>query len=178
MPAFKPALPALTAGGPSTGVKGASGGITPQTALAMVKREEAAPTAQSVLAVRAPTMPKPDWHPNWKLYRVISGHTGWVRALAVEPSNQWFATGSADRTIKIFDLASGTLKLTLTGHISTPRGLVVSDRHPYLFSCSEDKEVRASSSCPMTMLIEFRSNAGTWSKTRLFGSTTVILGEL
>lgn len=50
-------------------------------------------------------------------YRVISGHLGWVRSLAVDASNTWFATGSADRTIKIWDLASGQLKLTLTGHI-------------------------------------------------------------
>lgn len=73
---------------------------------------------------------------------VISGHLGWVRTVAVDPSNQWFATGSADRTIKIWDLASGTLKLTLTGHIATVRGLVVSDRHPYIFSVSDDKEVK------------------------------------
>jgi len=48
---------------------------------------------------------------------VISGHLGWVRAIAVDGSNEWFATGAADRTIKIWDLASGVLKLTLTGHI-------------------------------------------------------------
>lgn len=33
--------------------------------------------------------------------KVISGHTGWVRSVTVEPGNQWFATGSADRTIKV-----------------------------------------------------------------------------
>lgn len=86
--------------------------------------------------------PKPEWHAPWKLMRVISGHLGWVRALAVEPNNQWFASGAGDRTIKIWDLASGSLKLTLTGHISTVRGLAVSPRHPYLFSCGEDKMVR------------------------------------
>ena len=85
---------------------------------------------------------KPEWHPPWKLFRVISGHLGWVRALAMEPGNQWFASGAGDRTIKIWDLASGTLKLTLTGHISTVRGLAVSPRHPYLFSCGEDKMVK------------------------------------
>ncbi|MCJ1314347.1 pre-mRNA-splicing factor prp46 [Agyrium rufum] len=85
---------------------------------------------------------KPDWHPPWKLMRVISGHLGWVRALAVEPGNEWFASGAGDRTIKIWDLASGMLRLTLTGHISTVRGLAVSSRHPYLFSCGEDKMVK------------------------------------
>jgi len=86
--------------------------------------------------------PKPDWHAPWELMRVISGHLGWVRALAVEPNNQWFASGAGDRTIKIWDLASGSLRLTLTGHISTVRGLAVSPRHPYLFSCGEDKMVK------------------------------------
>ena len=85
---------------------------------------------------------RPDWHPPWKLMRVISGHLGWVRSLAVEPGNQWFASGAGDRTIKIWDLASGFLKVTLTGHSSTVRGLAVSPRHPYLFSCGEDKMVK------------------------------------
>ncbi|KAK2063827.1 WD domain-containing protein [Colletotrichum caudatum] len=85
---------------------------------------------------------RPEWHPPWKLMRVISGHLGWVRSLAVEPGNKWFASGAGDRTIKIWDLATGSLRLTLTGHISTVRGLAISPRHPYLFSCGEDKMVK------------------------------------
>ncbi|KAF9518333.1 hypothetical protein BS47DRAFT_1371126 [Hydnum rufescens UP504] len=85
---------------------------------------------------------KPDYHPPWKLVRVISGHLGWVRSVAVEPGNKWFATGAGDRVVKIWDLASGELKLSLTGHISTVRGLAVSPRHPYLFSAGEDKMVK------------------------------------
>lgn len=41
--------------------------------------------------------------------------------------------------VQIWDLASGELKLSLTGHISTVRGLAVSARHPYMFSAGEDK---------------------------------------
>jgi len=55
----------------------------------------------------------------------MSGHLGWVRSVAVEPGNEWFCTGSADKTIKIWDMASGTLKLTLTGHINAVRGLAI-----------------------------------------------------
>lgn len=97
---------------------------------------------QALVPKKAQTMPKPMWHPPWKLFRVISGHLGWVRCIAVEPGNQWFATGANDRIIKIWDLASGTLKLSLTGHISAVRGVVVSPRQPYLFSCGEDKQVK------------------------------------
>ncbi|KAJ0585386.1 putative transcription factor WD40-like family [Helianthus annuus] len=55
---------------------------------------------------------------------VISGHLGWVRSVAFSPNNEWFCTGSADRTIKIWDTGSGRLRLTLTGHIEQVRGTV------------------------------------------------------
>ena len=114
---------------------------------ALIKHRQPHPQSQnhpssSLTRRDASYQPKPEWHSPWKLMRVISGHLGWVRALAVEPGNEWFASGAGDRTIKIWDLASGSLRLTLTGHISTVRGLAVSPRHPYLFSCGEDKMVK------------------------------------
>lgn len=118
--------------------------------MALVRKDGSTPQngskepLQTGSLVRRPNMQqsRPQWHRPWKLMRVISGHLGWVRSLAVEPGNEWFASGAGDRTIKIWDLASGSLKLTLTGHISTVRGLAVSPRHPYLFSCGEDKMVK------------------------------------
>ncbi|KAF2765058.1 WD40 repeat-like protein [Teratosphaeria nubilosa] len=121
-----------------TRIKGTAGAKAPPNA------NGPTPQRDTTSLVRRDTVrqQKPEWHPPWKLFRVISGHLGWVRALAMEPGNQWFASGAGDRTIKIWDLASGTLKLTLTGHISCVRGLAVSPRHPYLFSCAEDKMVK------------------------------------
>nr|GMC92514.1 protein pleiotropic regulatory locus 1-like [Ipomoea batatas] len=80
----------------------------------------------------------------WKNYRVISGHLGWVQSVAVDHNNSWFCTGSADRTIKIWDLATGTLKLTLTGHIQQIRGLALT-LHPtidILFTGGRDSVCR------------------------------------
>lgn len=79
--------------------------------------QQSAPQASNLQLIpkKAPTIPKPKWHAPWKLYRVISGHLGWVRCVAVEPGNEWFVTGAADRVIKVWDLASGKLKLSLTG---------------------------------------------------------------
>ncbi|KAM3143817.1 Pleiotropic regulator 1 [Paramecium bursaria] len=96
----------------------------------------------TVLVSKIKKIIKPDWHAPWKLMRVISGHHGWVRCISVDPANQFFVTGSSDRTIKFWDLATGNLKITYTGHISTIRGVIVSPRHPYLFSCAEDKTVK------------------------------------
>jgi pleiotropic regulator 1 len=75
--------------------------------------------------------------------------------VAVEPGNKWFATGAGDRVVKIWDLASGELKLSLTGHISTVRGLAVSPRHPYLFSCGEDKVCPKENAAVFLFLIFF-----------------------
>jgi pleiotropic regulator 1 len=94
------------------------------------------------------SIPRPQWHAPWQLSTVISSHLGWVRSIAFDPTNDMFATGSADRTIKIFDFAKAcvgandALKITLTGHISPVRGLAFSPRHPYLFSAGEDKMVK------------------------------------
>ncbi|TYH04178.1 hypothetical protein ES288_A09G278600v1 [Gossypium darwinii] len=97
----------------------------------------------SAIIERIPSKwPRPVWHRPWKNYRVISGHLGWVRSVAFDPSNNWFCTGSADRTIKIWDVASGRLKLTLTGHIEQIRGLAVSSKLTYMFSAGDDKQVK------------------------------------
>lgn len=82
------------------------------------------------------------YHSKWKLYRVISGHNGWIRCIDVDETNNFFVTGSNDRVIKCWDLATGNLKISLTGHINTIMGLKISNRHPYLFSCGEDKMVK------------------------------------
>uniref|UniRef100_A0A7S2SN34 Uncharacterized protein n=2 Tax=Mucochytrium quahogii TaxID=96639 RepID=A0A7S2SN34_9STRA len=95
---------------------------------------------QSRRKVAEPVAPK--WHSPWKLSRVIAGHTGWVRCVAVDPSNQFFFTGSNDRMIKCWDMASGKLKLTLTAHSHAVRGLAISKRYPYLFSVGDDKTVK------------------------------------
>jgi WD40 repeat protein len=48
-------------------------------------------------------------------HRVLTGHTGRIGALAVAPDGKTLASGSADHTVKLWDTASGQLKLTLAG---------------------------------------------------------------
>ncbi|KAI0990208.1 hypothetical protein GJ496_004113 [Pomphorhynchus laevis] len=107
------------------------------------KDQQKQSNSNTALTPRKPiNLPRPQWHRPWKLYRVISGHLGWVRCVDVEPGNEWFITGAADRMIKIWDLATGHLKLSLTGHVSTVRGVAISEKQPYLFSAGEDKQVK------------------------------------
>lgn len=87
---------------------------------------------------------KPANSGNWKLRKVLAGaHQGWIRSLVVDPvSNGWFVSGSADSTIKVWDLASGELKAKIAGHILAVRAMCLSQKYLYLFSGSEDKTVR------------------------------------
>ncbi|CAE6527064.1 unnamed protein product [Rhizoctonia solani] len=157
----------ITAGPSSDGTTAPSvstGASAPSAALTTFRAQQSLHTgSQSALSIalarkKSAKKVEPDYHAPWKLVRVISGHLGWVRSVAVEPGNKWFVSGAGDRVIKVWDLASGELKLSLTGHISTVRGLAVSPRHPYLFSAGEDKD---ESRCRW-------SSAGIWKQTRLF----------
>lgn len=89
---------------------------------------------------------KPAWHAPWKPYRIIRGKSAWVDigmalSLAVDPANRWFVSGHKNGPIKVWNLADGVLKTTLTGHIQGVTGVAVSDRQTYLFSCGDDKKV-------------------------------------
>lgn len=122
-------------------VVGAAPPTVDRTSTAITTTDRYQPSA-AVMKRLPSKWPKPVWHPPWVNYRVISGHLGWVRSIAFDPGNEWFCTGSADRTIKIWDNGTGQLKLTLTGHIEQVRGLAVSTRHPYMFSAGDDKQVK------------------------------------
>lgn len=80
----------------------------------------------------------------WSLNKVLVGaHLGWVRSLAVDlVTNEWFVSGLADGLIKVWDLVSGDVRASISGHIMGVRALAVSARYSYLFSGSEDKTVR------------------------------------
>ncbi|KAI3818566.1 hypothetical protein L1987_12376 [Smallanthus sonchifolius] len=46
------------------------------------------------------------------------------------------------KNYRIWDVGSGRLRLTLTGHIEQVIGLAVSTRHTYMFSAGDDKQVK------------------------------------
>ncbi len=48
--------------------------------------------------------------------RTLTGHTDYVRAVAVTPDGRQIVSGSSDNTVRVWDLATGTLVRTLTGH--------------------------------------------------------------
>jgi ribosome biogenesis protein ERB1 len=45
--------------------------------------------------------------------QVYKGHKKLIRSLSIDPTGQWFATGSDDKTIKVWEVATGRCMKTL-----------------------------------------------------------------
>jgi WD40 repeat protein len=56
--------------------------------------------------------------PSWQLQRTLSGHPEVVQCLAISPDAKILASGSNDKTIKLWRLETGELQTTLKGHSS------------------------------------------------------------
>ncbi|MGL4377857.1 MAG: CHAT domain-containing protein [Microcoleaceae cyanobacterium] len=68
-----------------------------------------------------PTVEPPTWKgflppPRWKRDRVLSGHQDIVKVVTISPKGNIMASGSLDKTIKLWNLQTGELLHTLTGH--------------------------------------------------------------
>ncbi|MBD2091188.1 hypothetical protein H6F67_15140 [Microcoleus sp. FACHB-1515] len=93
---------------------------------------------------------KPIDRPTWNCRQVFSGHSGDVTALAVSPDGYFFASGSRDRSIKLWDIASGKLVQTFagrslwsaSGHRGRINALTFSPEGNLLISGSDDGTIK------------------------------------
>ncbi|EED16650.1 WD-repeat protein, putative [Talaromyces stipitatus ATCC 10500] len=74
--------------------------------------------------------------------QTLEGHSGSVFAVAFSPDGKLVASGSVDYTIKLWDLATGTLRQTLEGHSSSVRAVAFSPKGKLVASGSDDKTVK------------------------------------
>jgi len=74
--------------------------------------------------------------------KTLTGHSGQVYSLAYSPDGRYLASGSSDKTIKIWETATGTELRTLTGHSMTVWSVAYSPDGRYLASGSLDKTIK------------------------------------
>jgi WD40 repeat protein len=74
--------------------------------------------------------------------RTLTGHTDWVNSVAFSPDGRLLASGSSDRTIKLWDVATGREVRTLSGHTDIVTSVAFSPDGRLLASGSDDKTIK------------------------------------
>jgi WD40 repeat protein len=72
----------------------------------------------------------------------LNGHSSYVNTLAISPDGQTLVSGSADKTIKIWNLSTGQEIRTLAGHSNPVNSIVISPDGQTLVSGSADKTIK------------------------------------
>jgi WD40 repeat protein len=78
----------------------------------------------------------------WRCTRTLTAHTNWVNAVAFSPDGQILASGSADKTIKLWRVSDGEPICTLKGHSQSVRTVAFSPDGQTLASGSADRSVK------------------------------------
>jgi hypothetical protein len=75
-------------------------------------------------------------------FLILRGHVGTVRSVTFSPDGKMIASGSDDKTVKIWDAATGTILRSLRGHSGTVTSVFFSPDGKTLISSGKDKTVR------------------------------------
>src|SRR5258706_15232019 len=76
------------------------------------------------------------------LVRRLEGHSGLIHSVLVTPNGRLIVSGSADKTIRVWQLDSGRLLHTLEGHTASITSLAVTPDGRSIVSGSLDKTIR------------------------------------
>lgn len=74
--------------------------------------------------------------------RTLTGHSNWIKSLAVSSDGQKLASGSNDRSIRVWEVASGKQLVRLEGHEGPIEALAFSPDNRWLVSGSADATIR------------------------------------
>ena len=91
---------------------------------------------------KAPTGEKLDYRRVWTCVHTLTDHSDKVNAVAINPDGQTLASGSADQTIKIWNLNNGRVLQTLSDHSDTVNTVAISPDGQTLASGSADQTIK------------------------------------
>ena len=92
------------------------------------------------------------------------------------PDGRWVVSASADRTLKVWDLASGQEVITLHGHAARVRAYAVTPDGRRVVSASEDQTLKVWDLESGACLLTHRANVG--YRAVAATATTIIAGGI
>lgn len=75
-------------------------------------------------------------------YLILRGHVAGVRSVSFSPDGKLLASGADDKTVKIWDAATGTILRSLRGHGNSVTSVFFSPDSKFVISSGKDKTVR------------------------------------
>ncbi len=72
----------------------------------------------------------------------LQGHSSWVLSITFSPNGKYLASGSSDKTVKLWSFESQKEVITLQEHTSWVLSVAFSPDGKYLFSGSANKTVK------------------------------------
>jgi hypothetical protein len=74
--------------------------------------------------------------------RILEGHTGEVKAVAITPDGARIVSGSSDKTVRVWDLRSGHLERILEGHTDEVLAVAITPDGARIVSGGQDEAMR------------------------------------
>lgn len=102
---------------------------------------DSAPPVLKVEPSKKFTQPAEQAEPLAVLEHKLTGHESWVRSLAVSPDGTWAASGSDDKSVRIWDLDTGVWRATLQGHGSSVNSVAITPDGRRIISGSSDNTI-------------------------------------
>jgi WD40 repeat protein len=75
-------------------------------------------------------------------FLILRGHVAQVRSVAYSPDGKYIASGSDDKTVKIWDATTGTILRSLRGHSHSVTSVFFSPDGKFVMSSGKDRTVR------------------------------------
>ncbi|MGK7888097.1 MAG: protein kinase [Leptolyngbyaceae cyanobacterium] len=116
---------------------------------------------------------------NWTCSHTLTQHDAWVRSIALSGDGRLLASGSGDKTVRLWSVQSGDLLHTLTGHSTWVRAIAISPDAQVVASGSNDKSIRLWDVYSGSPLSELQGHSD-WVRTVAFmadGQTLLSAGQ-